>query len=116
MSSAKVAENQIILRKLSGKTYRAVVQRRTILAALAADVLLELLDAELLLADDPLDEIADGDDADEPPAVEDGKMADVLVGHDHHAFLDRVIEPGVEHVRRHDLAHRRRARGAPFQN
>src|ERR1051326_721828 len=71
----------------------------------AFDVLLQLLDSELLLADDRLDEIANRDDPDQTALFQNRQVAYALVGHDRHALLDALVEARIEDVRGHDLAH-----------
>src|ERR1051326_3652097 len=82
----------------------------------AFDVLLQLLDSELLLADDRLDEIANRDDPDQTALFQNRQVAYALVGHDRHALLDALVEARIEDVRGHDLAHLGRGRGAAFED
>lgn len=48
------------------------------------------MDGGGLSGDDPVDEIADGNDAKDFVAGEDGKMANAMVGHQAHAVFDCV--------------------------
>ncbi len=57
----------------------------------AADVALELLDDEFLLGNDRLDQVADGNDADQPALLQHRQVAKLALGHQRHAFLDRVV-------------------------
>ena len=70
----------------------------------AGDVALQLLDGLLLSGDDPFDEIANGDQADDGVAFQYGKMAEVTLGHEGHAFIDRVLRGDGADGAGHDLA------------
>ena len=50
-----------------------------------------MADGFALLGDDGVDEISDGDDADDCPVVHDGEMADAVVGDDAHAVSYGVV-------------------------
>ena len=68
------------------------VRRSTVaLSALAVNIVLKLANREFLIADDALDEIADRNDADQFFSVDHGQMADALVCHDGHTFLDGLF-------------------------
>src|SRR5207253_6141034 len=55
-------------------------------AVLAADIVFELFDHELLLGNNRLDEITNRDDADQLSAVQDRQVANPPLGDDGHAF------------------------------
>jgi hypothetical protein len=57
----------------------------------AGDVGVQMADGLLLLGDDAVDEVADGDDADDGAVFGDGKMAEVTVGDDAEALADGVL-------------------------
>src|SRR5580704_1721607 len=57
----------------------------------ARDVAFQLLDVVLLTGDDPFDQIANGEHADHAVALHNGKMANAVIGHDGHAFIDGVL-------------------------
>src|SRR5216684_8214987 len=61
---------------------------RTDLRLGPADVMLQLLDHELPVADDALDQITDRDDADKLTTTDHRQVAHALGAHDCHAFLD----------------------------
>src|SRR5437870_4378874 len=86
-------------RQYGGATSRA--QHRS--TALAVDVVFELFDDELLLGNNRLDEIADRDDADQPPAVHDRQVPNPPLGYDGHAFLNALVQASTDHVGCHDL-------------
>ena len=56
----------------------------------------QLLDDELLLADNAFNKIADGHDADDPLVIENRQMPDGLVRHHGHAFFDGLVGPGAD--------------------
>src|SRR4029453_7112349 len=58
---------------------------------LTGDVVLELFDDEPLLGDRGLDQVADRDEADQPIAVHDGKVAQPVFGHQRHALLAGLV-------------------------
>ena len=60
-------------------------------AVLTADVVFELFDDELLLGNNRLDEIANRDEADQPPTVQDRQMANPPLSYDAHAFLNALV-------------------------
>ena len=70
----------------------------------AGDVLFEGLDGLFLAGDDPLDQVADGDDAEDAVALEHGEMAEVVLGHQAHALVHGLV--GGDELDRggHDLA------------
>ena len=51
------------------------------IGTLPTDVAHKLLDYELLVGDDRLDDIADGDESNEFAVIDDGKMAGAFLGH-----------------------------------
>ena len=57
----------------------------------SGNVALELLNGVRLAGDDPFDEVADGDQADDGVALQDGKMAEMALGHEGHAFVHGVL-------------------------
>ena len=61
--------------------------------SMAVNIVLELLDDELLLADDRFDKIANRDNTDHLLVVEDGQVAHRLRGHHSHTFADGLIGP-----------------------
>ena len=52
---------------------------------------MKLLDGVPLRQHHPTDEIADGNETDEVPVIDDGKVADAVAGHDLHARFDAVL-------------------------
>jgi hypothetical protein len=60
-------------------------------AVLASNVVFELFDDELLLDNNRLDEIANRDEADQPPMVQDRQVANPPLGYDAHAFLNALV-------------------------
>jgi hypothetical protein len=64
----------------------------------------KLLDEELLLGNNRLDEIADRDDADQPPAVQDRQVANPPLGYDGHALLKALVQADTDHVGCHDIS------------
>ncbi len=67
------------------------------------DKLFELLDGVLLIGDDAFDQIADRDHADQFLVTQDRQVADVFVGHDRHAVLDRLLGLHKDDPRGHDV-------------
>ena len=55
------------------------------------DVALEGADGLLLAADDPLHEVADGDEADDAVVLDHGQMAEVVLGHEGEALIDGMV-------------------------
>jgi hypothetical protein len=47
----------------------------------------QLVDGELMIADNVFDQITKRDDTDESSIVDDGKISNALVGHHRHAFF-----------------------------
>src|SRR6478735_8403996 len=74
---------------------------------LASDVALKLVDGLLLVGDDPLHQITDGENPHYLVVFQDREVAHPLVGHDGHALVDRVPGGHVEHRTTHDLGHPR---------
>ena len=74
-----------------GTFYPAKVAGPSRDAVLASDVVFELFDDELLLDNYRLDEIANRDEADQPPAVQDRQVANPPLGYDAHAFLNALV-------------------------
>jgi hypothetical protein len=56
-------------------------------APLAVQIMSQLVDGELVITNDIFDQIADRDDSDQLSLVNDGKMANSLLGHHRHAFF-----------------------------
>src|SRR5258708_248277 len=88
---------------------------RTDLRLGPADVMLQLLDHELPVADDALDQISDRDDAETLTIIDHRQMAHALGAHDRHAFLDRFVGLNAYHVALHDFADQRLWRCATLQ-
>src|SRR5882757_7638523 len=80
-----------------------------------ADVMLQLLDHELPVADDALDQITDRDDAEKFTIIDHRQMAHALGAHDRHAFLDRFVGLNAYHVALHDFTDQRLWRCATLQ-
>src|ERR1700739_2408762 len=80
----------------------------------ARDITFEFLNDLGLAAHNPLHQIADRNHADHGSIVHDGEMAKVMVGHDGHTLVHRVL-PGDEYDRIGDdlLEGRVLWRGAP---
>ncbi len=57
----------------------------------AGDVVFELVDGFGLGGDDPVDEVADGDDAGDLLVLQDGQVANAQLGHEAHAILDGLL-------------------------
>jgi len=74
-----------------GTFYPAKVAGPSRDAVLASDVVFELFDDELLLDNYRLDEIANRDEADQPPTVQDRQVANPPLGYDAHAFLNALV-------------------------
>ena len=71
----------------------------------AGDVAFEGLNVVLVAGDDPLDEIADRNDADNVVAVDNGQMTKVVVGHEIEAVVDGVARSNGDDGAGHDFAH-----------
>src|SRR6266481_871563 len=80
-----------------------------------ADVMLQLLDYELPVADDALDQITDRDDAEKLTTTDHRQVAHALGAHDCHAFLDRFVGLNEYNVAPHDFADQRLWRCATLQ-
>ena len=85
-------------------------------AVLASDVVLELFDDELLLGNNCLDEIANREDADQPPAVQDRQVTNPPLSYDGHAFLKALVQVGADHVGRHDVLERSLVGRTPLED
>jgi len=58
-----------------------------IFVPLAVQIMRQLVDGELMITNNIFDQIADRDDSDQFSLVNDGKVANSLVGHHRHAFF-----------------------------
>ena len=58
-----------------------------IFASLAVQIVSQLVDGELMITNNILDQISDRDDSDQLSLVNDGKVANSLLGHHRHAFF-----------------------------
>ena len=58
-----------------------------IFAPLAVQIMRQLVDGELMITNNIFDQIADRDDSHQLSLVNDGKVANSLVGHHRHAFF-----------------------------
>jgi hypothetical protein len=58
-----------------------------IFASLAVQIMSQLVDGELVITNNIFDQIADRDDSDQFSLVNDGKVANSLLGHHCHAFF-----------------------------
>src|SRR5574343_1950326 len=80
--------------RMGGRSYASICRAhgtecRPAGRGLAGDVVSQLLDQELLLADGFLDEVANRDDADDVVVViEDRQVAEMLFGHQRHALVE----------------------------
>jgi hypothetical protein len=80
------------------------------------DVGLQLVDGATLGRNDPIDEVADGDHAQEAIGFEHGQMPNPVVGHDPHAIFDGVIGGNVDDLAREDFLDRGLFRGFSLQS
>src|SRR5258708_30317767 len=80
-----------------------------------ADVMLQLLDHELPVADEALDQITDRDDAEKLTIVDHRQVAHALGAHECHAFLDRFVRLNAYNIAHHDFANQRLWRCATLQ-
>src|SRR4029453_7151782 len=69
----------------------------------AADVVLELVDGLLLVGDDPLDQVADREDAHQLVVFDHGKVSHPFLGHEGHALVDSVLWRHRDDRTAHDL-------------
>src|SRR5579863_3277422 len=60
-------------------------------------------DRLLLLGEDPVHQVADGNHPDDPVAFDHGEMADASIGHNAHALLDRMRWGYGDDVAGHDV-------------
>ena len=61
-----------------------------IFAPLAVQIMRQLVDGELMITNNIFDQIADRDDSRQLSLVNDGKVANSLVGHHRHCILPRL--------------------------
>ena len=76
----------------------------------------EVADRFLLLGEHPVHQVADGNDADHAVAIDDGQVAEALLGDDAHAFFHCVRGRDGEHRAAHDLRDGRVVRVAALEN
>src|SRR5487761_2014438 len=69
------------------------------------DVFGQGIDGMFVAFDDPLDEIADGDEADDFIILHDREMAEMFLCHQVHAILNGMFGRDRDDVAGHDLAH-----------
>ena len=65
----------------------------------------EMADGILLLGDDPIHEVADGDHPDYLAVIKNGQVPEAALGDDAHAFADGVIGEDSDHRAGHDFRH-----------
>jgi hypothetical protein len=80
--------------------------------ALATNVVFKFIDNEFLFRNYALEQIANGDNADHFFAFEHGQVTHTLIGHQGHAYLDRLFWPDMDYVSLHDIPDQRG--GGPF--
>jgi hypothetical protein len=80
------------------------------------DVALQMADGLLMRRDDPVYEIADGDDARHLVPVHDGQVADAILRHQAHALVDGVSRCHSDNRADHDVPDQSMFRGAVFQD
>ena len=78
-----------------------------IFAPLAVQIMRQLVDGELMITNNIFDQIADRDDAHQLSLVNDGKVANSLVGHHRHAFLRSQIGSDEQNWGLHNVPHAR---------
>lgn len=66
---------------------------------LTGNVVLQLFDDEFLVADDALHQVTYRDNPNQLFLVENGKMPHRFVGHDGHAFFDRLLRSCIDNAR-----------------
>src|SRR5690606_13664615 len=81
-----------------------------------ADVVFELFDGLLLVRDDCLDQVPDGNDADESSFIDNGQVANPLFSYGVHALVNRLAAGGRDDVGRHDFTHFRSIGGTSFED
>src|SRR2546427_5165518 len=75
-------------------------------SGIAANISLQLLNGSVLRRDNPIDEVANRDDAQDAVAVKHREVADAMVGHQAHAFFDRVYGTYLDDLAGKDFFHR----------
>src|SRR5262249_30123764 len=83
---------------------------------LAGDVVLKLVDGRLLIGNDPLHEVADGEDTYHLVALEHRQVSHPLLGHEGEALVDRVGGRHRDDRAAHDLSHPRLPGKPPFKD
>jgi hypothetical protein len=86
--------------------------RATAWTALTTNVVFKFIDNEFLFRNYALEQIANGDNADHFFAFEHGQVTHTLIGHQGHAYLDRLFWPDMDYVSLHDIPDQRG--GGPF--
>src|SRR6056297_3173815 len=82
----------------------------------AADEAFEVADVVLGRLQHHLHAVAERDDAGEVAVAEDGEVAALLLRHQRHAVVGRVVRGGADHVLRHHLLHAGRLRGPALED
>src|SRR5437879_919140 len=73
------------------------------------------MNCAVLNGDDPVDKVADGDDAEDLVAVEHRQMSDAVGGHQPHTLFHRVTRIHMDDIAGKDFLHRRLFRRFAFE-
>ena len=82
----------------------------------AGDVMFQLVNRVLLFGNHRLDQIADGNHANNPPVLDHRQMPKAFFGHQRHAFIDAQIASRRRHLGGHNVADARGVGGTVSQN
>ena len=110
LSSTRACSGSQLLRRAAGDS-----ARKQLRLVAAGDVAFEGADGFLLAADDPLDEIANRDEADDLVVLDHREMAEAVLGHEGEAFVDGVAKGDGKDRAGHDVSHARFLRGVAKQ-
>src|SRR5216683_7703414 len=75
----------------------------------------QLVDGLCLTGDDPADEVANRHHTHNLVFLDHGKVTKMVVRHDGHAFVHRVLTSNEDHRAGHDLPHKHLLRGVPLE-
>ena len=101
---AERCDKVYIARRLQGGVGEAEMGARS--AGDAGDVGLQLADGRSLGGDDPVHQVPNRDDARDPVSLQHRQMAEVVIGHQPHAFLHRLRRGYMNNVTGKDFLHR----------
>src|SRR5437879_13737996 len=76
-----------------------------LLSRIPRNVSLQLMDGAILGGDDPVDQVANRNDAYDLTAVEDWQVPDTMARHQAHAFFHRVSRSDLDDLARKDFLH-----------